>query len=157
LFSCLPEVKSPMAQVEPLRKRLVFFVFARTLSFHACSSGCSQLLVLLLELLNFCPMLSLCPESYSLGCLVWQIRCLSDTMFVRSGPVSSENCWILNALLSLDLFLVDPVATPRNNGHSPEESTGAGGLSAKAQAIHHSTPKNIPNRDQQMSSVVLQY
>ncbi len=59
------------------------------------------------------------------------------------------------APLSLDLFPVDPVATPRNNGHSSEESTGAGGLSAKAQAVHHSTPKNLSKRDQQMSSVLL--
>ncbi len=56
----------------------------------------------------------------------------------------------------LYLHTVDPVATPRNNGHSPEESTGAGGgLSAKAQAVHHSNPKNLSKRDQQMSSVVL--
>ena len=62
----------------------------------------------------------------------------------------------LEGSLSLYLFPVDPVATPRNNGHSPEESTGAaGGLSAKAQAVRHSTPKNISKRDQQMSSVVL--
>jgi hypothetical protein len=74
----------------------------------------------------------------------------------RSGTGSAT---LLKSVIwnALDPFIcsVDPVATPRNNGHSPEESTGAGGLSAKAQAVHRSTPKNLSKRDQQMSSVVL--